>query len=202
MTAVRLSRLGRPGVLESIAPERLFALLQPFTEFFASWSVPISLSSEIDCQAVIRAITHADHDTPADLLDAICLIDELSNANSVDLLLDRVPPQALGLTLGGKHSEADIITAAWLSCRDKLVQTHALSRIKRVRSYDYFQASQTTAPKFVMPSAETLKQLELDIDSWHVERFRAQGTKVEVFENGHSCSSMWWQHGRTISRAM
>ncbi len=162
----------------------------------------LSPSSDIDCQAVIRAVTHADHDTPADLLDAICLIDELSNANSVDLLLDRVPPQALGLTHGGKHSEADIITAAWLSCRDKLVQTHALSRIKRVRSYDYFQASQTTAPKFVMPSAETLQQLELDIDSWHVERFRAQGTKVEVFENGHSCSSMWWQHGRTISRAM
>ena len=33
------------------------------------------------------------------------------------------------------------------------------------------------------PAEETLQQLERDIDSWHVERFRAQGTKVEVFEN-------------------
>jgi hypothetical protein len=35
----------------------------------------------------------------------------------------------------------------------------------------------------VTPAEETLQQLERDIDSWHVERFRAQGTRVEVFEN-------------------
>ena len=54
MTAVRLPRLSRPGVLESISPERLFALLQPFADFFASRSVPIVSPDSIDCQAVIR----------------------------------------------------------------------------------------------------------------------------------------------------
>lgn len=183
MTAVRISRLSRPGVLESIDPERLFALLHPYADFFANRAVPIEAPCSIDCQAVIREIAKADRETPADLLDAISLIDELANTVAVDLLLDRVPAQSLGITPGGKHSAADIVTAAWLSNREKLVQTHALSRIKRVRSYDYFQASQTTAPKFVTPAEETLQQLERDIDSWHVERFRAQGTKVEVFEN-------------------
>ena len=183
MTAVRISRLSRPGVLESIDPERLFALLHPYADFFANRSVPIEAPGSIDCQAVIREIAKADRETPADLLDAISLIDELANTVAVDLLLDRVPAETLGIAPGGKHSSADIVTAAWLSNREKLVQTHALSRIKRVRSYDYFQASQTTAPKFVTPAEETLQQLERDIDSWHVERFRAQGTKVEVFEN-------------------
>ena len=79
MTAVRISRLSRPGVFESIAPERLFALLHPYADFFASRSVPIESPDSIDCQAVIREITKADHETPADLLDAICLIDELAN---------------------------------------------------------------------------------------------------------------------------
>ena len=185
MTSVRLSRLSRPGVLESIAPKRLFELLQPYTDFFASRSVRIESPDSIDCQAVIREITQADRETPADLLDAICLIDELANAVAVELLLDRVPASSLGLEHGGEHSEADIVTAAWLSHREKLVQTHALSRLKRTRSYDYFQANQTTAPKFVTPAEETLEQLERDIDSWHVERFRAQGTKVEIFENGN-----------------
>tara|TARA_R110002073_G_scaffold139076_1_gene288952 strand:- start:6113 stop:7060 length:948 start_codon:yes stop_codon:yes gene_type:complete len=183
MTAVRISRLSLPGVLESIDPERLFALLHPYADFFANRSVPIEAPGSIDCQAVIREIAKADRETPADLLDAISLIDELANTVAVDLLLDRVPAETLGIAPGGKHSSADIVTAAWLSNREKLVQTHALSRIKRVRSYDYFQASQTTAPKFVTPAEETLQQLERDIDSWHVERFRAQGTKVEVFEN-------------------
>ncbi len=183
MTAVRISRLSRPGVLESIDPERLFALLHPYADFFANRSVPIEAPGSIDCQAVIREIAKADRETPADLLDAISLIDELANTVAVDLLLDRVPAETLGIAPGGKHSSADIVTAAWLSNREKLVQTHALSRIKRVRSYDYFQASQTTAPKFVTPAEETLQQLERDIDSWHVERFRAQGTKVELFEN-------------------
>ncbi len=94
-----------------------------------------------------------------------------------------MPAHTLGIQPGGKHSAADIVTAAWLSNPEKLVQTHALSRIKRVRSYDYFQASQTTPPKFVTPAEETLQQLERDIVSWHVERLRAQGTRVEVFEN-------------------
>ncbi|MBN8605124.1 MAG: hypothetical protein J0M26_29275 [Planctomycetes bacterium] len=183
MTAVRISRLSRPGVLESIDPERLFALLHPYADFFANRSVPIEAPGSIDCQAVIREIAKADRETPADLLDAISLIDELANTVSVDLLLDRVPAQTLGITPCGKHSSADIVTAAWLSNPEKLVQTHALTRIKRVRSYDYFQASQTTAPKFVSPAKETIQQLERDIDAWHVERFRAQGTRVEVFEN-------------------
>ena len=185
MTSVRLPRLSRPGVLESIAPKRLFELLQPYTDFFASRSVRIESPDSIDCQAVIREITQADRETPAELLDAICLIDELTNAVAVELLLDRVPASSLGLEHGGEHSEADIVTAAWLSHREKLVQTHALSRLKRARSYDYFQANQTTAPKFVTPAEETLGQLERDIDSWHVERFRAQGTKVEIFESGN-----------------
>ncbi len=163
----------------------MFELLQPYTDFFASRSVRIESPDSIDCQAVIREITQADRETPADLLDAICLIDELANAVTVELLLDRVPASSLGLEPGGEHSEADIVTAALLSHREKLVQTHALSRLKRARSYDYFQANQTTAPKFVTPAEETLEQLERDIDSWHVERFRAQGTKVEIFENGN-----------------
>ena len=62
-----------------------------------------------------------------------------------------------------------------------------VSRIKRVRSYDYFQASQTTAPKFVTPAEETLRQLERDIDSWHVERFskglRRFGTRGASFSS-------------------
>jgi hypothetical protein len=183
MTAVRIPRLSRPGVLESIDPERLFALLHPYADFFANRSVTIEAPDSIDCQAVIREIAKADRETPADLLDAISLIDDLANTVAVELLLDRVPAQTLGIDPGGKHSSADIVTAAWLSNREKLVQTHALSRIKRVRSYDYFQASQTTAPRFVTPAEETLQQLEREIDSWHVERFRAPGTKVEVFEN-------------------
>ena len=184
MNPIRLPRLSRPGVLESIAPERLFALLRPYSEFFSSRSVSLQSPESLDCQAVIGALTHANRETPAELLDAICLIDELANAVSVELLLDRVPPQALGLASGGKHSAADIVTAAWLSQREKLVQTHALSRLKRARSYDYFQAAQSSPPEYYPPSTDTLQQLERDIDAWHVQRYRAQGTRVEIFDNG------------------
>jgi hypothetical protein len=110
MTAVRIPRLSRPGVLESIDPERLFALLHPYADFFANRSVPIEAPDSIDCQAVVREIAKADRETPADLLDAISLIDELANTVAVELLLDRVPAQTLGINPGGKHSSADIVT--------------------------------------------------------------------------------------------
>ncbi len=184
MTSVRLPRLSRPGVLESIAPERLYALLQPFADFFADRSVTIESPDKIDCQAVIREIALADRETPAGLLDAICLIDELANTVAVELLLDRVPVGSLGLDNHGEHSAADIVTAAWLLQREQLIQTHARAKLKRARSFDYFQANQTKPPKFIAPSSCVLKQLESDIDSWYVERFRGQGTKVEIFDNG------------------
>jgi hypothetical protein len=116
------------------------------------------------------------------LLDAICLIDELANAVAVELLLDRVPGHTLGLEQGGEHSAADIVTAAWLTEREQLVQTHARAKLKRARSFDYYQANQTKPPKYVTPAEETLQQLERDIDSWYVERFRGQGTKIEIFD--------------------
>ncbi|MCU0708867.1 MAG: hypothetical protein MUF23_11300, partial [Pirellula sp.] len=84
MTAVRLPRLSRPGVFESIDPKRLFELLHPYADFFANRSVPIEAPDSIDCQAVIREITKADRETPADLLDAICLIDELTNTVAIE----------------------------------------------------------------------------------------------------------------------
>jgi hypothetical protein len=182
MTAVRIPRLSRPGVLESIAPERLFALLQPFSDFFANRSVPIVSPDSIDCQAVIRTIANADRDTPAELLDAICLIDEMANTVAVELLLERLPGDAIGQELGGKHSKADIVTAAWLSNRERLLQTHAQARIKRARSFDYFQANQTDPPEFGIPTKDTIEQLAREIDLWNVERYRGQGTKVELFE--------------------
>ncbi len=97
MTAVRLPRLSRPGVIESIDPKRLFELLHPYADFFANRSVPIETPDQIDCQAVIREITKADRETPADLLDAICLIDELANTVAIELLLDRMPAHTLGI---------------------------------------------------------------------------------------------------------
>jgi hypothetical protein len=185
MTAVRLPRLSRPGVIESISPKRLFALLQPYAGFFANRSVSIDSPDSIDCQAIIREIIHADHEVPAELLDAICLIDELSHTVAVDLLLDRVPRDSLGLEKGAEHSPADIITAAWLMEREQLIQAHARVKLKRARSFDYYQANQTKPPKYVTPAEETLQQLERDIDSWYVERFRGQGTKIEVFDRGY-----------------
>ncbi len=184
MSSLRLPRLSRPGVLESIAPHRLMSLLNPFEGLFASRSVAINPIDSIDCQAIIRAIMQADRDTPAELLDAICIIDELANAASVDQLLDRVSGEDLSLESGGKHTEADILTAAWLHQREHLLQIQARTRFKRARSFDYFQSIQNKPPKFVMPSASALRQLEQDVDSWYVERYRGQGAKVEVFDNG------------------
>lgn len=184
MTSVRLPRLSRPGAIESIAPHRLISLLEPHSNFFQSRGTSIDPPNSMDCEAIVRVIMEADRDTPTELLEAICLIDEMANAASVDLLLDRVSGEELGLEPGGKHTEADILTAAWLNQREQLLQTHARTRFKRARSFDYFQSIQSKPPKFVMPSASTLRQLEQDIDSWYVERFRGQGTKVELFDNG------------------
>lgn len=184
MTSLRLSRLSRADVLETISSERLRALLKPFQSFFAKQGVSIEAPTSLDCHAILRAIQEAEDEPPAELLEAICLIDELANAATVDLLLDRVSTAELGLEPGGENSAADVITAAWLQQREQLIQTHVRARSKRVRSFDYFQANQSRPPKFSLPSRERQQQLEREIDFWYVERFRGQGTKVEIYDSG------------------
>ncbi len=148
MTVVRLPRLSRPGVIESIDPKRLFELLHPYADFFANRSVPIEGPDSIDCQAVIREITKADRETPADLLDAICLIDELANTVAIELLLDRMPAHTLGIQPGGKHSAADIVTAAWLANPESLS--------KHMRYLESSEFARTTISKRVKPLLRSL----------------------------------------------
>lgn len=184
MTNIRFARLSRPRVLNSIAPVRLRTLLQPHSAFFAASGLSIGDAGPVDCHAAIQAVLEGDNEPPAELLEALYLIDELATDSNVDLLLGRVSREQLGLDTFGEHSAADILTAAWLNQRDQLLQTHAQARLKRARSYDYYQSNRSKPPKFTMPQDATLRQLEHDIDSWFVERYRGRGTKVEIFDHG------------------
>ncbi len=62
MTAVRLPRISRPGVLESIAPERLLLCFNRSPEFFAERNVSITSPNSLDCEAIMREITRADRE--------------------------------------------------------------------------------------------------------------------------------------------
>ncbi len=183
MTSLRLPRLSRPGVLESIAPDRLSALLHPFESFFESRAICIKEPTEMNCQAIIRAIMLADRDTPVELLDAICIIDEMATSSAIDQLRDRVSNSDLRLEPDGEHTAADIAAAAWLHQRDKLLHVHAQGRLKRARSFDYFQSNHSKPPLFVMPESQVVRSLELDLDSWFQDRLRGRGSRVEIFAN-------------------
>jgi hypothetical protein len=199
MTSVRLPRLSRPSVFESIAPERLCSLLKPFEEFFRSKQVEVSDPKALCCQAIIGAIMQSDRDTPNSLLDAVCIIDEMATQVAVDQLLDSLSLADLRLTTDGEYSAADIMTAAWLYQREKLLKQHAHGRIKRCRAFDCFQSSQPTAPKFTMPKAEQVRTLERDLDAWFVERLQGYGTRVEIFANDTEVE-MSIRHGSLFRR--
>lgn len=199
MTSVRLPRLSRPSVFESIAPEHLSLLLLPYEEFFRAKHVDITNPNSICCEATIGAIMQSDRDTPTALLDAVCIIDEMSTQVAVDQLLDSLSLSDLRLNIDGEHSAADIMAAAWLYQREQLLKLHAHGRIKRCRAFDCFQSSQLIVPKFTMPKAESVRLLEQDLDAWFVERSRGYGTRVEIFANDREVE-MSIRHGSLFRR--
>lgn len=184
MSTLKLPRLSKPHLLRSIAPERLAVLLQPHHEFFFTRGIQVATLDKSDAagvERVIQCLLHPDRDTPLELLNAVCMIDEMASPQSIDLLLNEIPYAELGLATDGSHSAVDIAAAAWLQQRERLLHVHARCKLKNARAFEYFQNSHAQPPQFRMPPTETVRMLEADLDALFESRLRGRGTRVEIF---------------------
>ncbi len=199
MSSVRLPRLSRPDVLQSISPDRLVLLLSPFQEFFRQRKTDVSDPSKLHYGHIIHAIMSADRAMPAELIDAICMIDAMAAPKSVDALRQQLTLADLRLDPSAKHTAADIAVAAWLYQRERMLQVLAALKLHRLRAFDYFQSSFENLPDFNMPSSMTIQQFELDLDSWFEDHFRGRGSKIDVFDNSYE-AEFSIRHGTLFRR--
>lgn len=94
MATFRLRHISSPHVLRGISPERLSSFLIPYREFFASrgYELPSEASEEFDYERLVNIFMTPTEDTPAELVDALFLVDEMVSPFSMAALIDnRIP---------------------------------------------------------------------------------------------------------------
>jgi hypothetical protein len=202
MASIRFRYFASPATLRSIEPSRLIRLLEEHRVFFDSIGRPLPAPSDpesINYQGLVDTFASPNESMPAELLDALFLIDEMSDETGMDSLMNAATNANLDLESGDDHSPADIAVQVWLSNREILEAQHAIKQLKRPKSFQYFQATTSQRLEFLHPTTERRDSLERSLDDWFEEKRRGRGTRVFIYEDQNEVRFLI-RHGRPYSR--
>lgn len=202
MASIRFRYFASPSTLRSIEPARLLRLLEEHRVFFDSIGHPLPAPSDpgsMDYQGLVDTFASPNESMPAELLDALFLIDEMSDEQGMDALINAAASASLSLESGDDHSAADIAVQVWLSNREILEAQHAIKQLKRPKSFEYFQATTSQTLEFLHPTTERRASLERSLDDWFEEKRRGRGARVFIYEDQTEVRFLI-RHGRPYSR--
>lgn len=188
-----LKRIDFPLLLEFLESDRKF---RPFLEGRGmAWERE---KSRFDYSELARILMSPDVGTPDELLDALYFVDNLSNPDCYDRILQEC--QEAGVDLGGKDlSPEDLAIRAWLADRNILERIHAEQYRAKPQRFESYFAGRSDRPDLAYPADTVLAALEADLNEWFHFKQKGRGAKVFVFprEDG-----VWFlvRHGQRIKR--
>jgi len=199
MSTYRLRRFSYPDTLRAIAPERLRAFLQPYASYLSNRGVSLSANpGALDFDRLAAIFLLPDSSTPAELIDALSLVDEMSSLESMDALLEEASRCGLKLDLGGVLSPADVALQIWTRNRALLERLHAQQLVIKARSYESYHTDQKL-PKLAKPAPTQLRALEQSLSAWFEERNRGRAIRILTYEQD---DALWFLvgHGEPFKR--
>ena len=204
MATFRLRYFSDPATLRSILPARLLELLEPYRLVFVERGCPFPTAGHpegLDYQSLVDTFSTPDQSMPAELLDALFLIDEMSSPIGMDALLTAAAESGLELEAGDEHSPADIAVQVWLLDQEILERKHAQQQLIRPKSFEYFQstAPESETLEFNSPTPTQRQRLENALDDWFEQKRRGRGSRVFIYEDQHEVRFLV-RHGKPFAR--
>ena len=197
----RLRRFSSIAVLKKVAPKLLLEFLgcdDGFKKFLISRGLRWPAEAEqIDYGALAGILMNPGADTPDALLDALFFIDEMSDPDCHDRILEECRRAGHALPKSALSPE-DLALHVWLLDRNVLERVHAEQyrvQPKRFESY-YSRFAERPAPLF---SAQTLSALEDDLNQWFDFKKRGRGSRVFPFPR-EDCLWLLVRHGERMKR--
>ncbi len=146
MSGRRIRRLTRPEVLRQIDPGRLLTMLRRFEGYFAAVAFPLPEDPEaLDLEQLAVILAGAQRDAPADLIDALFLIDQMASTTGRDAVTRIMADAGHELPPGERRSPADVATEAWLIDQQMLSRAYASQLSTRNRTLQLFLADETVS---------------------------------------------------------
>jgi len=202
MATYNLRRFSNPETLKQVGQRNLLALLEPHAAYFASRGPTLPKRAgdgDLDYERLVEVFMTPGSDTPRALANALFLIDEMATPEAMDGLLDEARILGIQLGDGDRLTPADVAVRVWLQKPDVLAQKHAEQILIKRRSFEYFQTDGEAVPEFFLPSQETVRALEAELDEWFEAKKRGRGARVFVYPKDDGC---WFlvRHGDPYKR--
>ena len=183
MVAFSLRKFTNPDLLKTIAPNRLVALLAPWSEYLAARGLtfPVNGANGIDCNVLAHILMDPDASVPKDMVDALYYVHETSSDEDMDALLDLAKLQNLDIEHDAQTTPADVAIQMWLAAPDTLREHHAETIAFRQKNFLYYGGAHGERRSFPKVDDDLRLKVEADLDNWFEEHRRGRGCHVFLF---------------------
>jgi len=194
--AAILKRICFPLLLEFLESDETF---RPFLEARGMTWAREEDGFEYDQLASI--LMSPGMDTPEELLDALYFVDNLSDPECYDRILQEAEDAGIDVTTadGDDPSSEDLTLRVWLADPLILERVHAEMYRSKPKSFLSFFPVEAERPDLEIPSDAVRTSLENDLNEWFYWKKKGRGARVFPFpkEDG-----FWFlvRHGQRIKR--
>ena len=194
--AAILKRICLPLLLEFLESDETF---RPFLEARGMTWAREEDGFEYDQLASI--LMSPGMDTPEELLDALYFVDNLSDPECYDRILQEAEDAGIDVTTadGDDPSSEDLTLRVWLADPLILERVHAEMYRSKPKSFLSFFPVEAERPDLEIPSDAVRTSLENDLNEWFYWKKKGRGARVFPFpkEDG-----FWFlvRHGQRIKR--
>jgi hypothetical protein len=180
MSAVNVRRYSDPDALKEIAPANLLAMLKDEAPFLLARGVQLpdfANADEFDYEALAKLFLSPD-DIPPELVERFHLVNQMSNKNAMDHILDQIQARQLELDFAADASPADVAVQLLLKNKALFQEIHAERAVAKYRSFTFFvPLPGREKPKSYTPP-DDLSALEDELNEWYEKHKRGRTARV------------------------
>src|SRR3954451_10169117 len=153
MATITTHRFTHPGILRTLHTEILMHWLAPaFAWLEGKGIVHESERNRIDHDRLAHLFLEPEPTMPEYLLDSAFLIQEMSDTEGMDLILEAQERLSLKLELPDNPTPMEVAMQAYSHQRDLLLRLHPERESRRRRSFYYFITDQRRLTPFEPPT--------------------------------------------------
>ena len=201
MPSLKLRKFSDPDWLRAIAPARLAAFLAPWRDHLADrgLALPRPPGAALDVDALAKILMMPTAGTPADMVEALHLVQETDSTEDMDELLRAAAARGLAISDAPDVTAAEIAMEVWRLEPDILHARHAEILARRQQRFDYFAGRGGQVRKMPILTDELRRHIEVIFDDWFEAKRRGRGCRLLVFRH----APLVWvlvRHGEPMQR--
>src|SRR4051812_3212807 len=167
MATITTHRFTHPGILRSIDHQTLMHWLAPAFKYLESKGIVAEEQKDrIDHDKLAHLFLEPEPDMPEYLLDSVFLIQEMSDTEGMDRILEAQQRSGFTLDLPDNPTPMEVAMQAFMHQRDLLRCLHHDREIHRRRSFHYFVTEQRRLTPFEPPTITQLNALQERLDAF------------------------------------